>query len=160
MRPRFTVGLTGAQAGVLEVLARHVRSPKGPVRGWVRAEQAELHLASAEQFFSPVLHLTLLEEGGEKTLHCRFAPLPQVWLIFVGIYFILGMCGVGALVYGACQQLLGQPAWGYLGAPAALALAAFVYGAAFIGQGLSSEQMYKLRSWLDHALEEAEKSAP
>jgi len=50
------------------------------------------------------------------------------------------------------QSTLGMPAWGFLGVPVALALAAFTYGAAFIGQGLGAEEMYVLRSFVDEAL--------
>jgi hypothetical protein len=38
---------------------------------------------------------------------------------------------------------------------ASAVLAAFVYGATFIGQGLGAEEMYRLRAYLDGCLDEA-----
>jgi len=35
-------------------------------------------------------------------------------------------------------------------------LSAFVYGAAVIGQGLSADEMYELRAFVDRAVEKAE----
>jgi hypothetical protein len=38
--------------------------------------------------------------------------------------------------------------------PICLALIAFVYGAVFIGQGLSSDQMFNLRSFIEHTVDD------
>jgi hypothetical protein len=39
-------------------------------------------------------------------------------------------------------------------APVSLALIAFIYGAAFIGQGLSNEEMYELRAFVENTARE------
>lgn len=139
----------------MDVLETNLRGREGPVRGWVQAGQAELHLAKSERFFTPVLHLDLAQEEGRRVLVGRFGPLPQVWILFMGIYFLLGIAGTAGLMYGASQWMLGREPWALLGAPVAVALAAFTYGAAFIGQGLSAEQMYELRCWVERSLENA-----
>lgn len=70
-------------------------------------------------------------------------------------YGLLALVGVAAMMLGVSQWLVEQPPWALLLVPGAAALAAFVYGAAFIGQGLGAEQMYTLRSLVDQAVEAA-----
>lgn len=155
MRPRYETVLPVEAERVLAVIDGKVRRKGGVVSGWVQAGQAELFLPDDLRFFSPSLHLTVGELDGRPTLRGRFAPLPQVWIVFIGIYFILSMVAIGGLMWGVSQMILHHPPWAFLGIPAAAALAAFVYGAAFIGQGLSAPQMYQLRSFVTHAIEEA-----
>ena len=52
------------------------------------------------------------------------------------------------------QWTVGEPAWMLLGVPASMALIAFVYGAAVIGQGLTADEMYDLRAVVDRAVRE------
>ncbi len=47
-----------------------------------------------------------------------------------------------------------------LAAPVSLALIAFVYGAAFIGQGLSVDQMYALRAFVERVVQEEGRKSP
>lgn len=155
MRPSFELEVPPDHARVMELLEWRIRARNAKVRGWVQHDQAELHLRHAEQFFSPVLHVSLLREGGAARLQCRFGPLPQVWLVFVGLYFLIALAGVAMLMWGASQWMIGRTPWALWGGPASVAVFAFVYGAAFIGQGLASEQMYVLRAFVDRALEDA-----
>ena len=43
--------------------------------------------------------------------------------------------------------------WGFSVFPASLGLIAFTYGAAVIGQGLTADEMYELRAFVDRAVE-------
>lgn len=50
---------------------------------------------------------------------------------------------------GWAQTTVDEYPWGFWLGPAALALIAFVYGAAVIGQGLTQNEMYVLRNFVD-----------
>ena len=111
-------------------------------------------------FWSPQLELEVRlpdpeDEFAPETahLHGRFAPHPHVWTGFMAIYGLLALGGVAGAMWGLSQWTLGSPPWALLGVPAAAALAAFVYGAVFIGQGLGAEQMYLLRATVDRAVQ-------
>ena len=108
-------------------------------------------------FWSPNLSLEIIDETGatSERLRGRFGPDQSVWMLFILIYAILGMVGVLALMFGTSQWLINESPWALLAVPACVALAAFVYGAAFIGQGLGAEQMYTLRSFVDDAIDAA-----
>ncbi len=155
MRPTFESSLSIPGDRVLGLIERRIRQPGTPVAGWVQAGQAELSLPDDQRFFSPSLHLYVGERDGRPLLHGRFAPLPQVWIVFVGVYFILAMIALGGVIWALSQMMLGRSPWAFLAVPIAAALAAFVSGAAFIGQGLSAQQMYRLRTFVDRAIEDA-----
>ncbi len=73
----------------------------------------------------------------------------------MALFFFIGMLGLTGLVWGLAQLTLGGPIWGIWAAPVSIALIAFIYGAAFIGQGLSGGEMYQLRAFVEEALRES-----
>ncbi len=129
--------------------------------GTVFRKHAVMHMRpSVRHFWSPYLYLEAQrpdpddEDGPDAPqIHGRFAPHPNVWTLFMAIYGVLGMLGLLGLMYGISQWWLDWTPWALAAFPAAAALIGFVYGAAFIGQGLGASQMYELRSLLDDALE-------
>lgn len=158
MRPRFEVELDVPPEAVLASLRRQIGDPAAPVGGTVLRRQAELCIPRQRaHFWSPCLSLELSreDERGPARLRGRFAPEPGVWMLFVGIYGILAMGGIAGLMYGLSQWMVNKTPWALAGAPLSLALIAFVYGAAIIGQGLGAEEMYTLRSFVDHAVDAA-----
>jgi hypothetical protein len=156
MRPRFEISLASQEGDeLLAELERRLKAGTlGDVVGRVLPKHAEL--TSAERMrhvWSPRLTLHVeSEEDGAVWLSGRFSPHPSVWTGFLTLYSTLFLLGTFALIFGFSQWSLGMAPWALLGVPAAVALAGFTYGAAFIGQGLGSEEMYLLRSFLDEAL--------
>ena len=75
----------------------------------------------------------------------------------MAIYGVLGMVALFALVFGYGQWSTGATPWGAAVSLGAVGAIGFVYGAAFIGQGLGAEQMYELRRELDLILDELER---
>jgi hypothetical protein len=157
MRPVFEVSLPTAGTAVLAEIRRRLHDPSARIEGAVLASGAELTTVRREaHFWSPYLSVEVArDEGGAWRLKGRFAPEPNVWILFIGIYGILGMFGLFGLMYGLSQWLVNEAPWGLAAGPAALALMAFTYGAAFIGQGLGAEEMYRLRSFIDDCVEGA-----
>lgn len=157
MRPMFVLPLPVAGDAVVQQIRRRLREPKARVEGAVLSAGAELTTAQSERhFWSPCLSVEVArDDEGAWVLSGRFAPEPNVWILFLGVYGIVGMAGLGAFVYGLSQWMVGESPWALAGVPAALALVAFTYGAAFIGQGLGAEEMYRLRSFVDDCIESA-----
>jgi hypothetical protein len=167
MRPTFSLPLRCAPDAFLDAFRRRLESPDSAFAGLVTRRHVFLRVPAPRQhFWSPQLELELRapeptcdadHEGaptsskarGTRRVHGRFSPHPHVWTMFMAIYGVLGIGGCAGLVWGLAQWTLGEAAWALLAVPASVALIAFVYGAAFIGQGLGSEQMYELRSFVD-----------
>lgn len=157
-RPVFQHPLA-CDAGVFfAMLAAALAEADDSCRGDTFGDYAILRLpAERSHFWSPALHLQVREaspvECRPALLHGCFSPSSSVWTLFLAAYGVLAIVATGGLMYGAAQWLLDRPAWALLAVPVAAILAAFTYGAAFIGQGLGAEDMYALRSFVDRVLE-------
>ncbi|MBL8739316.1 MAG: hypothetical protein JNL12_23010 [Planctomycetes bacterium] len=171
MRPVFERPMHGEPSAFLaslqQALARSGGRP-GECRGQVFGKGAILRLCDAEcRVWSPALHLAVEPLDGEAgsdgrvsagqpwRLRGTFSPSSPVWTAFVAIYLALACVGIGAGCWGGAQLIMKEPPWAFVGVPIALLLSGFTYGAAFIGQGLGAEDMYTMRTFVEHLADEA-----
>ena len=157
MRPGFRIPVPGDGSRVLEQLSRKLGAPDSPLVGQVVRCHAFLQLPRERRsLLSPFLNLELADDAEGTQLVGRFSPAPNVWTGFMAVYIFLGLLGFSGLILGWAQTTVDEFPWGFIVLPAALALIAFVYGAAFIGQGLTADEMYELRAFVDRAVEKSE----
>lgn len=155
MRPKFSQRLDASPEAFYAALETALQTPGVPCVGARFGEGHEggaiLRRQEADQHvWSPALHLHIDGHGdGPHTLHGRFSPSSPVWTAFVAIYLSLTCIAICCACYGGAQMILDEDPWAFVGVPIALALAGFTYGAAFIGQGLGSDDMYELRHFVD-----------
>jgi len=162
MRPLFEIELYPAAGdAVLSTMGEALRAPGCAVQGIVLRRNAELTTAAdGQHLWSPHLTLQVSEQDPARHVLCgRFGPHAHVWTGFMAIYGVIAMLSMFGMMLGVSQWLAALPPWGLLIPPAGLALGAFTYGAAFIGQGLGSEEMYALRSFVDRCVAEARAGA-
>ena len=157
MRPEFVCPLAADSVTFWTALDAGVARAAGAVDARRFDGGAILRLAPADRHvWSPALYLHVdrvdPESDGPWQLTGRFTPSSPVWTAFVAIYLVLACVATAAGCYGGAQVILGEPPWAFLGVAIALALAGFTYGAAFIGQGLGAEDMYRLRSFVDEVI--------
>ncbi|MBK9000373.1 MAG: hypothetical protein IPM35_32030 [Myxococcales bacterium] len=103
--------------------------------------------------WSPWLALDVTPTESGSRLHGRFAPHPHVWTMYVGACAIACMATFGALIFATAQWMMSELPWGLWVAPGTALIAALTFGAAFVGQGLSTQQMFLLKDFLSQALE-------
>jgi hypothetical protein len=155
MRPQFDVVITGDARKVLSHLREQLEAPDVEIVGQVHGKHGCVRLPeNRRSILSPHLEIELRETEAGTVLHGRFSPRPNVWTGFMALYFFIGMLGLTGLMYGLAQMMVGGPIWMIWAAPASVALIAFIYGAAFIGQGLSTEEMFELRAFVECAVRE------
>ena len=155
-RPRFALDLAMSPEEILtRVRARLADQPK--VAGKVYRRTITLTLRQDDvRFWTPHLDVQLADaEGGGTRLSAMFAPAPHVWTTFVGFQALFAMLALSSLIYMFSAYTLDRD----LQVPFVVFILAMIggglaYGTAYIGQGFGAEQMYELRSFLDHALEE------
>lgn len=158
-RPRFSFSHKLPPDDVTARLQAHLdgAGASGKVMGRVYRRTVSMTVKQEyRHFWSPHLDLQLSDgpDGGTR-VDGLFAPHPQLWTGFVAVQLLFGLSSIAALVFLISRWTLG----GSLVEPL-LALGAmlfgggFSYGAAYVGQGFGSEQMYELRSFLDDALRE------
>ena len=69
----------------------------------------------------------------------------------MAIYVFLALTGLAGLIFGWAQTTVDEFAWGFIVFPVSLGLMVFVYGAAVIGQGLTADERYEQRAFVDRA---------
>jgi len=156
VRPRFTLDLAIPPEQVIaRVRARLAEDPK--ITGGLYRRTITLTVRKEDaHFWSPHLDIQLAdtEEGGTR-LSAMFAPAPPIWTTFMGVQFLFGVLAVSSAIYVASMYMLHRDVLIPLGAFVAFMIGGGLsYGAAYIGQGFGAEQMYELRTFLDHALED------
>ncbi len=154
MRPRFRVPVEGDVEAARARLRQALATEDCAVRGSRIGQRFELTVPEVDQhYWSPHLSVILEEDDdGRAFAEGRFGPHPHVWTMFMAIYAVVTFLGIAAAVYGVSQWTLGQSPSGFWGIPGAALIGAVVYLSAFYGQGLGSDQMYALRSFVDGAL--------
>jgi len=161
MRPTFEIPMKVDGTRTMARIKARLERGGGRVTGQVVGGHAYLQVPAEHQsLLSPHLNLQLLERGGRIVLHGRFGPRPNVWTGFMGLYGVLVLAGIGGAMLGWAQTTVDEYPWGFWLAPAAAALIAFVYGAAVIGQGLTQDEMYLLRNFVDHMVAGDEREEP
>lgn len=156
-RPRFSVETPLSPEAVTQRVKERLTRDGGPVMGSTYPRTLSLTIKKEHRhFWSPHLdaQLTALPGGGTR-IDGMFAPHPQLWTMFVALQLLFALLSVAAGIFLISRLTLG----GELLLPVALLGAmlfggGFSYGAAYVGQGFGSEQMYELRAFLDAALRE------
>lgn len=152
-RPRFHLVVPLPADDVARRLAAGLAATDLPCAGRVASRHAWITIRDGQRhFWSPNLDVEFYELPDGTELRGRFGPLPAVWTMFVFIYAILSTAGMISLVMGLVQLSLDSPPWALAASGALFALIGFVYGAAFIGQGLGSGQIAEIRLFIDREL--------
>jgi hypothetical protein len=151
MRPTFEIVLPDGEGEVLDRLRRRLERGDTQLVGQVVRGHAVLRLPRERRsLLSPVLNLEIVEsDDGPAVLRGRFSPQPNVWTGFMAVYGVLIMVALAGLMYGLAKLTVQESPWPMLAVPICAALFGFVYGAAFIGQGLTVDDMYELRAFVD-----------
>jgi hypothetical protein len=157
MRPRFEIPLKSVDGECMKRLEDLLAEEGAPYCGQVLKSHAYIQLPDDERsLLSPYLNLRIIEREDRCYLGGRFTPKPEVWMGFMAIYGVLGMIGLAGLMYGFAQMTVKEYPWGFWAVPASLALIAFVYGASIIGQGLTSDEMYRMRAYIECLIKKKE----
>lgn len=157
-RPRFTLDLAIPPDAVTERVRAALERGDGKVVGSVFRRTIMLTVRQEDtHFWSPHLDVQLEEakDGGTRVA-AMFSPHPHVWTAFLGVQLAFGLLSLAAAMWAYSVWTLGQDvrlALVVLGLM--LFGGGFAYGAAYVGQGIGSEQMYELRAFLTDALREA-----
>ena len=103
LRPRFTIDLDENYYTVLENFSNTFNKEECKFIGSVVDEHIFISVSKKEEhFWSPQLHLEIIEKSEKKSLlKGLFGPKPQVWTLFMFIHFIIGVSflGFGVMLY-------------------------------------------------------------
>ncbi len=155
MRPCFAMQLACGKDEAMVAIQKGLALEPDAVDGKISGPHVVLTLDSKpRQLWSPRMNLTLEDSHAGATIWCQFAPYPQVWTGFVACYAALAFLGLSGAMFGLAQLSLGQPPWGLLVPLVTGSIAAGVYMATFVGQGLACDEMIELRHFLEGCFDE------
>lgn len=162
MQPTFVVYLPGSADETVQAMRNAIA--REPLRGTADAAGRVIDFKIAQddqRFWSPHLSVQIGDEpdGGVESgtgpprshLVARFSPRPEIWTLFMAIYFSTAVCMAGAAVYGYVQWMMGGAPWALLLIPAGAGLIGALHLASLIGQGLSHDQMEILKARFEQA---------
>ena len=154
VRPTFEISSDLPAAQVIARIEASLRAARGSVIAIVTSHRVELTPdPSTVHPWSPQLTLVLDETGAGTLVRARFAPHPHVWSLYLAIHALGAFGTIGAGVFGLSQHLTGESPWALWALPISPVLAALVWAFAFVGQAMSSEQMYALRRFVEESLD-------
>ncbi|WP_457654007.1 hypothetical protein [Rhodocaloribacter sp.] len=152
MRPRFEIVSARPPADVLARLRDQLEHTDCPCTGQIAGKHVHLRVDERDRrLWSPHLDVEVEPYDGGALLRGHFGPHPDVWTFFVALYAVLAFAVMVGLLFGASQWMLGTPPVALWAVPAALVLAAVIYGLALLGQRLSQDHMRRLRSFVEKA---------
>lgn len=167
-RPRFTRRVPQPIQTCLDTLSAALDDPDELLQGRVAMEYVSVEYPEEQRkFWTPHMELDMAPatngtgdgdgdgDGGEAstTVYVRIGPSPTVWTGYLALQAVIGFSGLGALMYAWSMNNAGGSPWVALTIFGALVIAgALVFGAAFVGQGLSTNEMYEMRAFLDRVL--------
>lgn len=152
MRPRFEIVSKRPPAEVLARLREQIDRADCPCSGQIAGKHVHLRVQEKDRrLWSPHLDVDVEPYDGGALLRGHFGPHPEVWTLFVALYAVLAFAAMVGLLFGASQWMLGTPPTAFWAVPAALVLAAVIYGLALIGQRLSQDHMRRLRAFIEKA---------
>jgi hypothetical protein len=150
----------------MEALRTGLVHDAGNVDGRFSERHGVLKVPSDEsRFWSTELGLTVEDAGATASadpptrVFGVFSPHPEIWTAFVFAIGTLSAVGVFGTMYAIVQLSMGHAPWCLLASLIAALAGGLVYTTTLVGQGLAADEMYRIRSFLDDCLEEAEARA-
>jgi hypothetical protein len=103
LRPRFTIDLEENTQEIIKNFSNEFKSENCQFRGSIVDGHIFISVPKKdEHFWSPQLHLEILEETKRTSLlKGLFGPKPQVWTLFMFVHFVIGtlFLGFSVLLY-------------------------------------------------------------
>ena len=162
MRPSFGLEIACTPDRMMAAIERRRRLDAREIEGDVTRRHAVLRVPTHERkLWTPCLDLTVEPAGGdpgaERTrIWGTFSPRPEIWTAFVFAMGTLAVLSLFASMFGIAQLALGHLPTALAIPLASVFLAAGLYAAALVGQGLSLTEMYRLRAFVDDCLRDVE----
>lgn len=171
MRPSFILEVPCRFRDAMEILRDRLGDNPQGVEGSFSSKHGVLCMPETDRrFWSPCLDLTLDEvtdrvgssaPSRPETVKVwgTFSPRPEIWTGFVFAIGTLVIVSLASLFFGVAQLMLAHPPWALVVPVVATLLGGAIYTSALVGQGLSADDMYQMRAYVEACLQEAQEIA-
>lgn len=106
-------------------------------------------------YWSPQLNFRVEEQEDEPDsaiVAGLIGPRPEVWTLFVFIYFVIGVSGFFISSYGIVEYSMGRPSKLIYGFPITFLLLLSAYRVSKYGESLASDQMALFKEFVNKGL--------
>jgi len=149
IRPRFKKITPDPVSELLPRLQGIIDDNPTELFGKIVHHHAVINIPTDQQhFWSPQLSLSFEEHEKGTLIRGMYGPKPNVWLLFMFLYFFLGFVALVALVIGISRLNLGLPAYILWSVP-------FILGGIFVlwfsgktGRKLGNKQIWQIHNLL------------
>jgi hypothetical protein len=174
MRPSFVIDARCRPEDMMDALRDRLEDNSQRVDATFSQNQGVLQSrGNKKRFWSPCLDLTVEDmtrlrlaevdgEGGSVTsskIWGTFSPRPEIWTGFIFAIGTATVISVIALFFGVAQIMSREAPSAFAVPVVAMLFAAGLYASALVGQGLSLDEMYRIRNYVDTCLQAAEERA-
>jgi hypothetical protein len=156
IRPRFKIAVPHPQEQLMERLGHMVKNAADPIRGHIVDHHIILDIVGKEaHYWSPQLNFRIEadeEDPTKSVVSGLIGPKPNVWTMFVFIYFLIGIIGFFLSSYGISKWMLDDYSpfiWGF---PIALLFILSAYFAGKYGEQLGADQIEMLKQFVRDAV--------
>lgn len=151
VRPRFKFTVPYEHKGLVTHLKTKFKSKTHPFPTKVVGNYFVLDVPIKDaHFWSPRVSFEIEEDENDPNKSCvrgLIGPKPNVWTMFVFIYFAIGILGLFASIYGFSKQSLGETSLFVWGLPVALLLMSTAYFMSKTGEKLGTSQIEMLKTF-------------
>lgn len=140
----------------MDRLEQQIALSSDQVKGHIMGHHITLDIVQKDaHFWSPQLNFRVEEHEDNKeyaVVSGLVGPRPNVWTMFVFIYFVVGVLGFFVSSYGLVQWTLGNYSHLIWGFPITILLLLTAYRAGKYGEKLAADQMELLKQFLRDTL--------
>ena len=152
IRPRFKKQSPDDIDSIINQLNQMLDTNKDIV-GRVVHHHATIKIPEGHQhFWSPQLSLNIETVEGKTIIRGLYGPNPNVWLLFMFLYFFMGFVAMVLLVIGISRLNLGLTAYILWAVPFVLGGIFVLWFAGKAGRKLGHEQMYQIHNLVKPAI--------
>jgi hypothetical protein len=156
LQPAFTIDVALDQTAAIERLKSAIATDE--LRGFAESAGTVFEFKidrPDRRFWSPHLSAQFSATETGSQLFARFSPRPEIWTMFIAIYFVVTILMLLAMIVGYVQWSLGYSPWSLAAIPIGTLMIVMLHLISMIGQGLSTDQMTLLRGRFDRAVQMA-----
>ncbi|QDV63427.1 hypothetical protein [Crateriforma conspicua] len=161
MQPMFVQALPAEPDEAMRRIRRAIATEELAGQAVAAGHVVDFKIERAKRrFWSPHLSVHVcaddsagVDQATQSEAYCRFSPRPEIWTMFMAVYFSAGCFIFAAAIWGYVQWFMGDSPWALVVIPVCLLVIVGLHIASLIGQGFSTDQMHVLRSRWERTVE-------
>lgn len=153
IRPRFKKQTSDSIESLLEKLHAVCEAEKDSIHGSIVHHHATITIPTDQQhFWSPQLSLSFETVEDKTYIRGLYGPNPNVWLLFMFLYFFMGFVALVLIIVGISRLNLGLTAYILWAVPFVLGGIFVLWFAGKAGRKLGHEQIYQIHDIIKPAI--------